>query len=279
MKYCINCPRDSAKSGIFVWDSGLVRDGCFYAGYLAASADGDILDPLDIPPAEMNEGEGNLPPLTTDEGVMICLSALSSMRWSFSKSEEREETIRMIWDTRKSKRHRYPDVPYDPAYGGTSNPQLQPGFQPQPRPMLPALTQFSQSRRVGSAPNTACTSDGQGAHGWPTYTPPGTATSLTTSTTGLSIHGSPDFSSALAAFKPPSDDGYYHSGGDLDQFTYNVPLSNSHQGHAISNATHAASYIPPHSSHFPSGPDPVVASGSDYASCPQFGDNCNGSYH
>ncbi|RXW24917.1 hypothetical protein EST38_g972 [Candolleomyces aberdarensis] len=298
MKYCINCPRDSARSGIFVWDSGLVRDGCFFAGYLAASADGDILDsPLDIPPAEMNEGEGSLPPLTADEGVMICLSALSSMRWSFSKSEEREETIRMIWETRKSKRHgqsaRYADVPYDAAYpqsSGPSNAQLQSGFQGTSRPMLsatsypdrpmlPALSHFSQSRRVGSAPNTACTTDGQGAHGWPTYTPPGTATSIATSATGLSIHGSPDFSSALPSFKPQSDDGYYHSGGDLDPFTYSVPIPNTHQGHVMSNTTHAPSYIPPHSSHFSSGPDPVVASGNDYASCPQFGDNCNASYH
>ncbi|KAJ2931396.1 hypothetical protein H1R20_g5680, partial [Candolleomyces eurysporus] len=298
MKYCINCPRDSARSGIFAWDSGLVRDGCFFAGYLAASADGDILDsPLDLPPAEMNEGEGSLPPLTADEGVMICLSALSSMRWSFSKSEEREETIRMIWETRKSKRHgqsaRYADVPYDAAYpqsNGPSNAQLQSGFQATSRPMLsatsypdrpmlPALSQFSQSRRVGSAPNTACTTDGQGAHGWPTYTPPGTATSIATSATGLSIHGSPDFSSALPSFKPQSDDGYYHGGGDLDPFTYSVPIPNAHQGHVMSNTTHAASYIPPHSSHFSSGPDPVVASGNDYASCPQFGDNCNASYH
>lgn len=317
MKYCLNAPRDSDISGLFVWDSGLVRDGCFFAGYLAASADGDNLDsPLEMQAAEMNETEAGLPPLTVDEGVMICLSALSAMRWSFSKSEGREATIRMIWETRKSKRHgqsaRYPDFSFDAAYphpSGPSNNQLQSGFQSSgrpmssatsylDRPMLPALNQFALSRRVGSAPTTACSTDGQGSHGWPTYTPPGTATSLTTSTTGLSIRGSPDFPNSLPPFKAQSDDSYYHGGGDLDPFTYSVPLSNTHQSdmapsitpypqrhssldgqHGMPNATHAASFLSSHPSQFSSSADPVVASGNDYASCPQFGDNCNGSYH
>ncbi|KAF6765052.1 hypothetical protein DFP72DRAFT_1058868 [Ephemerocybe angulata] len=311
MKYCISNPRDSARPGLFVWDSGLVRDGCFFAGYLAASADEDVLDS----PPDMQHGDGDdeptSAPVSAEEGVMICLSTLSAMRWSFSRSEEREETIRMVWESRKAKRHgqstHYPDIPFDATYPH-ANPHLQPAFHSAnravmsaptsyiDRSMLPTLNVFSQLRRAESAPSTACTTDGQGNHGWPTYTPPGTGTSIATSTsTALSIHGSPEFSNTIpTSYKQHPDDNYYHSGGDLDHFTYNVPVAASNpsdltpaintfsqrhgslDGHAMTHSAHAGGYIP---SHFSPGGGPMVASGTDFATCPQFGDNCNAPYH
>lgn len=234
MKHCINGSRDSARSGLFVWDSGLVRDGCFFAGYLAASADDHVLDPLNMQQSEGVDSDSS-PPLSTDEGVAICLDAISAMRWCYSKSEEREGTIRMVWEAQKAKRHgqpsHYPDMHFDATYPPSNvhpNPHLQPVMQPTnrvvlptsagyvERPVLPALTAFAQFRRAESAPSTANTTDGQGAHGWPTYTPPGTATSLTTSTsTALSIRGSPEFSSSIpTAYKQQLDEGYYHGGGE-----------------------------------------------------------------
>lgn len=312
MKHCISNPHDSGRSGLFVWDSGLVRDGCFFAGYLAASADEDVLDPpLDLQHSEGGDGESSLPPLTTDEAVMICLNTISAMRWCYSKNEEREGTIRMVWEGQKAKRRgqsaHYSDMPFDPTYppgSAHSNAHLQAIMQPSnrtlgpasvtyvDRPALPALSVFAQARRAESAPSTAHSTDGQGAHGWPTYTPPGTATSITTSTsTALSIRGSPEFANTVPTpFKPQLDEGYYHGGGD---FAYGVPpVSHSSEmvpsispfpprhgsfdEHAISNAAQASSYV---SSHFSSGGGPIVVSGNDYSSCPQFGENCNAHYH
>ncbi|TFK29783.1 hypothetical protein FA15DRAFT_581325 [Coprinopsis marcescibilis] len=322
LQFCLSSTPYSDRSGTFTWDSGLVRDGCFYAGYLTASTDDEVLSPLN---AERDEQDFPLGPLTADEGVMVCLAVLSTMRWSYSKSEDREETIRMIWEARKAKRHNqsvvhYPDTGYDATYpqthaphaSGHSNPRSQeiytapnqailsatPSYLD--RSMLPPLTVFTQQahqRRVESAPATACSQDG---HGWPSYTPPGTATSLTTNSTGtgLSARGSPEFSHVLPTFKQQSEDTYY-GGNDLDHFTYNVPMTNAHSseiapsipsfrqspadGHSLGGNANGSSYLPSPAGavqfHPNTGSMLQVVSGNDYASCPQFGDDCNAGYH
>jgi len=38
----------------------------------------------------------------SEEDVQVCLEALHQMRWAFSKKEEREKTIQMVWEARKS---------------------------------------------------------------------------------------------------------------------------------------------------------------------------------
>ncbi|KAF5330912.1 hypothetical protein D9619_005846 [Psilocybe cf. subviscida] len=92
---------------IFRWDAGLVRDGCFFAGYLAANTSADYIS-APLPSGDEGDqdaiGAGGSPSVGTDEGVRVCLAALSAMRWGFSKSEEREDTIRMIWDSQRMRR-------------------------------------------------------------------------------------------------------------------------------------------------------------------------------
>ncbi|EAU88346.2 hypothetical protein CC1G_05112 [Coprinopsis cinerea okayama7 len=321
MQFCVTNSTYTDRSGLFTWDSGLVRDGCFYAGYLAASTDADVLEaPLDAQASERDGHDLPSSPLTTDEAVMICLAVMSSKRWLFSKSDEREETIRMIWEARKAKRHgqpvRYGDMTYDATYphaNGHPSARLQDVYQPPnqtvmaatstylDRSMLPSLNVFTHQRRVESAPTTACTTDGHGAAGWPSYTPPGTATSLTTSTgTGPlgSIRGSPEFSNVLPTYKPHTDESYYHGGGELDHFTYNVPIAPSHpssipasmnafshrnspniEGHSSMPTVDMGNYSISSQPFNATGGTLHVSSGNDYGSCPQFGDNCNGSYH
>jgi hypothetical protein len=84
----------------FQYDAFLVRDGVFFAGFLFAS-----------------EGIGEA------EDVNSCLSALREMRWAFSKSEEREHTIRVVWQAaRNSRHHRAANPPmqtqFSPPYTG-----------------------------------------------------------------------------------------------------------------------------------------------------------------
>lgn len=63
-------------TSFFRYDASLVRDGCFFAGLLLAGDSG------------------------TDEEINTCLQALREMRWAFSKSEEREHTLNMVWERR-----------------------------------------------------------------------------------------------------------------------------------------------------------------------------------
>jgi hypothetical protein len=47
--------------------------------------------------------EDGITSTTTEEAVLVCLDALAAMRWGYSRSEEREESIRLIWENRKMK--------------------------------------------------------------------------------------------------------------------------------------------------------------------------------
>ncbi|THG93549.1 hypothetical protein EW145_g8349, partial [Phellinidium pouzarii] len=68
--------RRQLGTSFFEYDASLVRDGCFYAGLLLAGESG------------------------SEEEVKTCLQALREMRWAFSKGEEREHTLRMVWEQR-----------------------------------------------------------------------------------------------------------------------------------------------------------------------------------
>ncbi|KXN90525.1 hypothetical protein AN958_04197 [Leucoagaricus sp. SymC.cos] len=263
-------------SAIFRWDTGLIRDGCFFAAYLAASIDSDVLEAAaDDPDLKENGISPSSPRCSTEESVAICMAAFARMRWVCSKNDERQQTIKIVWDSRKSRRHHQshrsePDLHYrhPPLY---DQPSIDPvntqssGLQSD-RPSLPPLSVFTNQRRVESAPSTSYTTDGTGTNGWPCYTPPGTATSGTTSTgTGLSARGSPVFPN-LTSYKDGVDDPYYqNAGGDIDQFSFNVPIVAS-----VVRDTPAFTTVSP----LIVGPTEY-----DFDGCPQFGENCHGTYH
>jgi hypothetical protein len=135
--------RQHLGTPFFEYDASLVRDGCFFAGFLLA-------------------GEGG-----SDEHVQICLQALRQMRWAFSKSEEREKTVRMVWESRKGSSTR-------PSSLSTPTFELQPAgthflrnhsLRPLPPPLsIPSLSSASGLSILDtSAPTTACTEDGSWA--------------------------------------------------------------------------------------------------------------------
>jgi hypothetical protein len=136
--------RQHLGTPFFEYDASLVRDGCFFAGFLLA-------------------GEGG-----SDEDVQTCLQALRQMRWAFSKGEEREKTVRMVWESRKGSSAR-PCTSTSPILT-TPVFDLQPaGTQflrthsqrPHPPPLsIPPLSSTSGLRGLdSSAPTTACTED------------------------------------------------------------------------------------------------------------------------
>ncbi|THV07898.1 hypothetical protein K435DRAFT_788229 [Dendrothele bispora CBS 962.96] len=129
---------DVDMAGLFTWDAGLVRDGCFFAAFLSASIDSEQLIDYatrDAPSLciggpgrslfkrETNERNGGgsgssmlggagvdivrpglLPILDADEGTRVCLAAIGEMRWALAKSDERIEAIRAVWEENKMKR-------------------------------------------------------------------------------------------------------------------------------------------------------------------------------
>ena len=288
-------------AGLFHWDAGLIRDGCFFAGYLAANIESDVFDEDDLKQEDIE------PRLTVEDGVSICLTALASIRWCFSKSEEREETIRLIWENRKMRRQGLSQhgSPFDGEYTkALTVPQPQITHNalnshislslPASGERLPNLNLRTYQRRVESAPSTACSTDGRGMNGWPSYTPPSTATSVATSAgTGISGPGSPVFSN-IPSFKGPSDDVFYHGTSDLDRFSYHAPLTGpavrENSGMTISAYARHSS-VEPHAHALTRSTSNYLADNtfnstnsslllnSDFHTCPQFGENCNGGYH
>jgi len=136
--------RQHLGTPFFEYDASLARDGCFFAGFLLA-------------------GEGG-----SDEDVQTCLRALRQMRWAFSKGEEREKTVRMIWESRKGSNPR--SCPSISPTLTTPLFELQPaGIQflrthsqrPHPPPLsIPPLSSTSGIPSLdSSAPTTARTED------------------------------------------------------------------------------------------------------------------------
>ena len=197
----------------------------------------------------------------------------------------------MVWETRKLRHqghpHHFPlyEANYPQTNLSMTNSQLHVNLPPSShgtlamltsgdRPMLPPLNLYTSQGRVDSRPSTSCSSDG-----WPSYTPPSTATSIATSAgTGMSRRGSPVFSSMAA-----SEDIFFH-GPDMDQFSYNVPLTGVRE--SSSAASTMPSYVPPGagptysslgSNTFNSSNSSLITH-SDYHAC-QFSENGSGAYH
>ena len=295
-------------AGLFKWDAGLVREGCFFAGFLAASAEGETID---FPTEDRSEGHiRGRSSWSVEEAVNICLAALAEMRWIFSKGDERQETIRMVWNSKKSGRnssrnllsvdnrviHHGPDAysyglpPMElsrPMTMGTI--QSPRAFGLSERPLLPPLHLLCSPRRAESAPSTAYTTTGHGTNGWPSYTPPGTGTSIATSAgTGISAQDSPEFANLVGhmTFKSDPHEPFYEVQQDFDQFSFNVPGvgPNISDDGTIGPDAHYHHQHPPssshsvHSVHSVHSPTSYFSSiiSADSQSCPPFD---HGFYH
>ena len=242
--------RQHLGTDFFKLDASLVRDGCFFAGVLLAGSTG------------------------TEEQVKTCLQAFRDMRWAFSKSEEREHTLKMVWESRltaESQRRteaelRRSDPPQQDS--GTSispssfvAPSLTPPHHRGIRHAPPPLSIAQASAVHGSGPNTAATEDG----GWGTLSSSSSHTAQS-HRSPLSASNSPPFLSAqpapasigpkveaLTLLNPGlGDQGvgvggggsvYYHVPSDMDTFAYSIT-----SGALTSSAHDAHDLTPPHSS-------------------------------
>ena len=310
---------DGTGTKLFKWDTGLVGDGCFFAGFLAAGgerdhcagmADADALFECTFKQEDTEAG------LRQDEGVEVCLRALREMRWAFAKAEEREQTIQMVWEARRTGARQslvreYPahgSLELDGAYHHTHNHdahtvphQLQHAqyahvgdktLLPPLNLTLPARESFVSTHGTTSAPHTGGT-DGSGS-GWPTYTPPGTGTSGSGST-GFSVAGSPVYSSMpgahLQVYHKAADmntgDVFYqtHPGAvEIDPFSFSVPVTGYHlqRGHQSQTMHTGSNFLDPVFGGAGSSVivDSRLHTASDEGSgCSQFGDECATYYH
>jgi hypothetical protein len=251
------------SNGFFTYDAGLVKDGCFFAGFMLAQ--GDFED----------EGHSLELGMDVEDGVDICLHALGSLEWVFSKSNERQQTVRIVWEARKMReaehrrsRHIYTHAgdEYDIHRGSRDDrshfhqnlrylddrsPYLsrslhagraQPtGAQILPipptlshRPLLAPLSLASPNLRIHSAPSTSCTDTGS----WPTYTPPSTASTHRSSPEN--IYDSPPASATLGYM--PSMPSYrndnqvfYHSVPELETFDFSGSASTPSSDASLTN--------------------------------------------
>jgi hypothetical protein len=197
-------------AGLFRWDTGLVRDGVFFAGFLAASITDDVLQqeasrrspisagipassafnikqephtdmahdssPVSVDPtshAHFMHSQGGV--FDVEEGVGICLAAINEMRWAYSKSDEREEKIRMVWhETQLQQHHAVPSglvVPpglphlHSPTGSGHAVPQGVRSFNAPPSPLgaeFPHAPDFGAPQQFSSHPGNHF---GNGSHG------------------------------------------------------------------------------------------------------------------
>ena len=108
-------------------DTGLIRDGCAFAGFMLAQGDleGDV------------NGESLHSVMSLDEGIEVCIRTLDGMRWTFSESANIKQTLINAWDARKLRdreRHGRQQRPTGQRFG------MQPG---------PSRQRSSQSSRYG----------------------------------------------------------------------------------------------------------------------------------
>lgn len=286
------------SSGFFEYDAGLIKDGCFFAGFILAQ--GDL------------ETEGGCLDLgmDADEGVEIAQHALNAMKWVFSKSDTRQQTINRVWEDRKmrdAERRRsyqaYSDLQHnvlddrtppferysrfmDTRSQYTPRPQQpnrgQPyGAQTLPvpptmthRPLLAPLSLAPTNLRVQSAPNTSSTDNGS----WPTYTPPSTGHSHRSSPAD-SID-SPVSANSLGYIPPlqtyKNDSGVFFYGvPELDPYAFSGSASTSST--ELSLASVVSQSLNSFPGHHDDYLDPnIFAAGGSVISSPQVIDTCAG---
>ena len=151
VRQVVSILRKNLGTPFFQYDAALVRDGCFFAGFLLAGESG------------------------TREDVEVCLAALSDMRWAFSKKDERQRTVRLVWDARaaQSRGQSSRGFSASPSEDTIRGPGVYEGSYVRRALMRPtSVPPLSLSGTTlgpsfdGSAPPTACTADGR----WPSTT-------------------------------------------------------------------------------------------------------------
>lgn len=297
-----------SSSGFFAHDTGLIRDGCFFAGMLLAQSDleGDM--GLDIKCNDGTRWDSDV-----EEDVDVCLRALGVISWVYANSQERVKTLRAQWEARihrdnerlqKDSRDFISRQPspsqYSPSqhhspYAVNRTPLPRPDSTltlPRPlsllsaggqvRPHLPPLS--TSFPRCEGGPDTALTDDGNGS--W-SYTPPTTSSTITTQRS-ISPTSPPQL---IRALKPTlssvkTEETCYPM-PDLDPFSFSI------DGAANGPTMGAPHTWTPYSQHQHASPgtghgylDPrVIYSGSDVLGratedgCPHFGTDCHAYYH
>lgn len=152
VRQVVSTIRRNLGTQFFQFDAALVRDGCFYAAFMLAGESGN------------------------GEDVETCLHALREMRWTFAKNDDREQTVRMIYESRmtQSRSRSVSGTPIDDLLHLSSGhpyarrPLARPISVP---PLSLSLCTVPSSMGSASAPSTACASTAD----WPTCTPPGSA--------------------------------------------------------------------------------------------------------
>jgi hypothetical protein len=305
-------------NGFFTYDAGLVKDGCFFAGFMLAQ--GDLEDEADCLELGMD----------VEDGVEVCLRALGTMEWVFAKSDERQQTVNMVWEARKireAKRRenqralsraveeyelqqashgdqshyhphhtRYVDdrsmyLSSRPLHSGGGGRPPPVGAQTLPvprsmthRPLLTPLTVAPTTNiRVHSAPSTACTDNGS----WGTYTPPSTATTNRSSPGGRIVDSPPTSASLeyLPSMEPfKTDEVFYHVVPDLDTYGYSGSANTSSSDASLATAT--TQPMVSYSQHHDGYLDPSVFSTNSSVmsspvddGCSQFTEVCHEYYH
>jgi len=153
IRHVVSILRRNLGTQFFQFDAALIRDGCFYAGFLLAAESGN------------------------GDDIETCLQALREMRWTFSKSEDREQTLRMVWESRltQTRSRSFSNSPTDDLvrlstidFPFARRPLARPISVP---PLSLSLCTIPSVLASTSAPSTACSSSTD----WPTTTPPSSA--------------------------------------------------------------------------------------------------------
>jgi hypothetical protein len=228
-------------TSFFQHDALLVRDGVFYAGFLLAS--------------EAREADD----------INLCLSALREMRWAFSKSEERENTIRTVWQAARTNRGRQTTSPhFTPPYNGRvytptdSLPRVdvnQLGIGGSPAPTSAGDEQWAASVISGS--------ESSSPHSYITRNSP------VEQSTNMHPIESSQHSFTTEGYLPPLNSGI--QAAQFDQFhSYTQPQRGKPSNYAAqpSDMYYQQEYLPPVAPYYPDRGEEVVQSPSGSLSGP-----------
>ncbi|KAG6333605.1 hypothetical protein ID866_5490 [Astraeus odoratus] len=277
-------------SGFFAHDTGLIRDGCYFAGMMLAQSDLDGDIDMDIKCEDGTRWDTDV-----EEGVDICLRALGEIRWVYSNSLEQVKSLRIYWEARINRdndrqRSTHKTLPHSgPRDLASTHPRplslISAGGQV--RPHLPPLS-VSFPRAEGG-PDTALTDDSPGS--WTTYTPPTTSGSMT-STIATQRSASPASPPpALSPMKRPvpqlkTEDISYAIQDLNPSFTYSVDDATSGANLVGPGLGLSQSWAP--YSHQQNGqaaghgyldPSMIYTGSVSDDGCPHFGSDCSAFYH
>ena len=212
------------SSTFFTYDTGLINDGCFFAGFMLAQVDQDSSPLVDV-----------------QEGIQVVQRALTSMKWILADNEERLQTISNLWESRRMRDAERKNTYHLQARSSASPRERQSPFSvsqmaapmihnvanpigaqtlPVPpamsqRPNLAPLSLAPTSLQSHSEPNTASTDNGS----WHSYSPP--STSYTASS---SPSTSPPESATLPNFPPfQNPDVFYPDAPGSSSYLYADP--------------------------------------------------------